>query len=222
MISNPSTTSLQDAIAAFLQTLASTAPPAVLEKVGAELQSLAMSSYGKASPAVGARAPAFALPDVRGEIIQLESVLAKGPAIVTFYRGSWCPFCDLQLRAYQGILPELRALGATLLAISPQTPDNSLSTAEKKALTFPVLSDVGNEVARRYGLVFPLSRGLQELHAMFGNELPRFNGNDSWELPVPATFVVDKHGVVRFASFDPNYTKRTEPAALLAALQQLG
>jgi peroxiredoxin len=222
MTSNLSATSLKDTIAAFLQTLAATAPPAVLEKVGVELHNLAMSSYGKACLAVGAKAPAFALPDVRGDVLQLESVLAKGPAVVTFYRGSWCPFCNLQLRAYQGILPELRALGATLVAISPQTPDNSLSTAEKAALTFPVLSDASNEVARRYGVVFRIPPGLQELHAMFDNDLPAFNGDSSWELPVPATFVIDKHGVVRFASYDPDYTRRTEPAALLAALQQLG
>jgi peroxiredoxin len=216
-----STTSLKDAIAAFQEQVAAHAPPEVLAKLGPELTTLARSSYGSASPKVGSKAPGFSLPDARGGEVTLAELLARGPVVVTFYRGGWCPFCNLQLRAYQAALPEIQALGATLVAISPQTPDNSLSTAEKAELTFHVLSDAHNEVARAYGLVFKLSDGLQALQRMFGNEPPKFNGDDSWELPVPGTFVLDRGGVVRLAGVDPDYTERVEPSAILAALRGL-
>jgi peroxiredoxin len=214
-------TSLKDAISTFQIQMAGQAPPEVLARLVPELEHLARSTYGSASPAVGARAPSFALPGARGGVVQLDQILAEGPAVVSFYRGAWCPFCNLQLRAYQAILPQIQALGATLVAISPQTPDNSLSTVEKAELSFPVLSDAHNDVARAYGLVFKLSDGLKALQTMFGNEPPKFNGDESWELPVPGTFVIDRGGIVRFSFVDPDYTQRAEPAAVLAALRSL-
>lgn len=115
--------------------------------------------------------------------------------------------------------PEVIAtLGTELVGISPQTPDYSLSDVEQKALTFPVLSDAGNAVARQYGLVYRLSEPLQALQTAFGNPIPKFNGDSSWELPVPATFVLDRPGTVVLAHVDPNYTVRLEPAAILEAL----
>ncbi len=221
MTTDLSATSLRDAIAAFQEQTASRLPPAILAKLGPELESLARSSYGKNSPQVGSQAPDFTLPEARGGALHLAELLAKGPAVVTFYRGGWCPFCDLQLRAFQGIVPQIEALGATLIAISPQTPDNSLSTAEKAGLRFLVASDVHNEVARAYGLVFKLSEGFQAVHKMFGHGPQSVNGDDSWELPVPATFVIDQGGIVRFAGVDPDYTKRAEPAAILDTLRGL-
>jgi peroxiredoxin len=125
------------------------------------------------------------------------------------------------LRAYQAILPDLRRLRATLAAVSPQLPDRSLSTAEKNALEFEVLSDVGNTVARRYGLVFRLESELRELYERsFQILLPEYNGDDSWELPVPGTFVIAADGVVRLAFAEADYTRRLEPAAILEALRQ--
>jgi hypothetical protein len=115
----------------------------------------------------------------------LSSLLAKGPVVVTFYRGGWCPWCDLQLRAYQQVLPEIHRLGAELAAISPQTPDYAIADVEKKQLEFPVLTDAHNAVARRYGLVFMLSDALKALQTAFGNPIPKFNGDGSWELPMP-------------------------------------
>ena len=137
--------------------------------------------------------------------------------VLTFYRGDWCPYCNLQLRAYQAILPLIQELGASLVAVSPQTPDNSLSTAEKKGLTFPVLSDAGNKVARQYGLVFSLSETLRTVSA----NLPSFNGDDSWELPIPGTFVIAHDRTVRLAFVDADWTKRLEPAAILDTLRRL-
>lgn len=219
MAIEPST--LKEAIDQFKQGMASQAPKEVLETLGKELRQLAESGIAKNALKVGQTALAFALPDPQGKIFRLSDLLAKGPVAVTFYRGSWCPFCNLQLRALQKSLPEIEHLGATLVAISPQTPDNSLTIVEKQELTFPVLSDQGNQIARQYGLVFKLSEGLQKLQKMFGNEPPKFNGDDSWELPMPGTFVIDQAGIIRFAVVDPDWTTRIEPATILEQLDAL-
>ncbi len=122
------------------------------------------------------------------------------------------------MQAYQAILPEITRCGAELVAVSPQLPDNSLSTAEKNALEFEVLSDVGNAVARRFGLVFRLPEELREIYERTWNIiLPQYNGDDSWELPVPATYVIGRDGLIRYAFVDPDYTRRAEPAEILGA-----
>jgi len=214
-----SATSLADTIATFTAGMAKHAPPEVLATLGAELHKLADSGIATRALRLGAKAPDFSLPDAHGGLVTLSSLLARGPAVVTFYRGGWCPFCDLQLRAYQSVLGQIHDLGADLVAISPQTPDYALSDVEKKQLAFPVLTDAGNRVARQYGLVFSLSETMRGLQTGFGNPIPKFNGDDSWELPMPGTFVVDGRGVVRLGHVDPDYTKRLEPEALLAALR---
>jgi peroxiredoxin len=196
-------------------------PAEVAATLSRELERLAQSGIARRSLQVGSKAPDFALPDQSGEPVRLSKVLGNGPAVVTFYRGGWCPYCNLQLRAYQTILPDITALGSTLLAISPQTPDFTLSTVQEKGLGFPVLSDLGNDVARRYGLVFVLPEALQDLQRKFGNEIPRFNGDDSWELPMPGTFIVSRDGIVRLASVDSDYRRRLEPATILACLAEL-
>ncbi len=214
-----SATTLKDSIDTFMQGVAKHAPPEVLAGLGAEIEKLAESGIARQALQVGAKAPDFTLPDAHGKPVTLSGLLAKGPAVVTFYRGGWCPFCDLQLRSYQGALGAIHALGAELVAISPQTPDYALSDVEKKQLTFPVLTDKANRVARTFKLVFALSDALRKLQTHFGSVLPKFNGDDSWELPMPGTFVLDRHGVVRFASVDPNWMVRVEPAAILEALR---
>jgi len=125
------------------------------------------------------------------------------------------------LRAYQRVLNEIRALGAELVAVSPELPDNSLTTSEKNELRFEVLSDLGNQTARSYGLVFQLPEEVIRLYReQFGNDLTARNGDESWQLPVPATFVIGRDGIVRFAFVDPDYKRRLEPAEILAALTQ--
>jgi peroxiredoxin len=210
---------LKSSIDAFMQGVAKHAPPEVLAGLGAEIKKLAESGIAGQALQVGAKAPDFTLPDAHGMPVTLSALLAKGPAVVAFYRGGWCPFCDLQLRAYQGALGAIHELGAELVAISPQTPDYALSDVEKKQLTFPVLTDQGNRVAREFKLVFALSDALRKLQAHFGSVLPKFNGDDSWELPMPGTFVLDRQGVVKFASVDPNWMVRVEPSAILEALR---
>src|SRR5207253_2073409 len=160
---------------------------------------------------VGQKAPDFSLPDQIGETVSLDRVLQCCPAVVVFYRGEWCPYCVLTLRAYQRILPSITALGASLIAISPQTPDSTLSTVEKKELTFSVLSDVGNVVARNYGLVFVTPEAARH------PGISAANGDDSWELPAPATFIVAQDGTIRLAFVDADWTHRLDPAELLKA-----
>jgi peroxiredoxin len=143
------------------------------------------------------------------------------PIVLTFYRGSWCPYCNLQLNAYLEILDELEELGARLVAISPMTPDNSLSFAEKEALRFTVLSDAGAEVAERYGITFTVDGAYREVHRAGGVDLSQLNGDETWRLPAPATFVIDSDGTVRFAHVDGDYRWRLEPSALLAAVRDV-
>jgi peroxiredoxin len=221
MNNDVSATSLKDRIAEFAATMAKHVPPEVVVTLSVEIKKLAESGIAKRALQVGSRAPDFSLPNARGAMVSLSSLLAKGPVVVTFYRGGWCPFCDLQLRAYQSVLPEIRRLRAELVAISPQTTDYSLSDIEKMELTFAVLSDAHNLVARQYGLVFVLSDALKELQNRFDNPIPKFNGDDSWELPMPGTFVLDRGGIVRLAHVDPDYMRRLEPAAILKALREV-
>jgi peroxiredoxin len=168
---------------------------------------------------VGADAPMFTLPDARGGEVSLEDLLANGPVVLVFYRGAWCPYCNLQLAAFQSALPDIRAAGATLVAVSPQTPDQSLTLAERHALEFPVLSDIGNAVARGYGLVFRQSEAATATSRALGIELADFNGDDSNTLPAASTFVIGEDGVIRFASVSGDYRWRVGPDEVLAALR---
>jgi peroxiredoxin len=214
-------TSLKDTIAAFYAEMSKHAAPDLLTVAAAELQKIAHTGIAAGALRVGARAPDFSLPDAQGNVVTLASLLAQGPVVVSFYRGGWCPFCDLQLRAYQGVLEQIHDLGAELVAISPQTADYALSDVERKQLTFPVLTDKANALARRCGLVFSLSETLRGLQTNFWCPLPKFNGDASWELPIPGTFVLDKAGVVRLAHVDPDYMKRLEPTAIVEALRAI-
>ncbi|HEY1535677.1 MAG TPA: peroxiredoxin-like family protein [Polyangiaceae bacterium] len=214
-------TSLKDTITAFTANMAKHAPPQVIATLGAEIEKLVESGIASNALKSGQKAPDFSLPDTHEKTVSLSSLLANGPAVVTFYRGGWCPFCDLQLRTYQSVLPEIHRLGAELVAISAQTADYALSDVEKKQLTFPVLHDAHNRVSREYGLVFTLSEVMKQLQTSFGNPIPKFNGDDSWELNMPGTFVIDRAGIVQLGHVDPNYMVRLEPAALLDALRRL-
>jgi len=171
--------------------------------------------------AMGDEAPPFTLPNATGGDVKLADALAEGPVVLTFYRGTWCPYCNTELRDLQAVLPEIEAAGASLIAISPQQPDSSLSMQEKHSLTFPVLSDAGNAVSRAYGLVFSVGEDVKERYEAIGIDLAVVNGDDAWELPVPATYVIDSEGVIRFAFVEADYTQRAAPRQILEALQSL-
>ena len=166
----------------------------------------------------GATAPDFILPDVHGNKVKLSTLLAKGPVVLSFYRGGWCPYCNLELRALQQVLPQLKQLGATLVAISPQTPDESLSTSEKNALSFPVLSDQASTVASSFGITFDLADELRPIYTAFNHALPQKNGVDSWVLPIPATYVIAKTGKILLSFVDVDYRNRLEPSAVITVL----
>ena len=145
----------------------------------------------------GDNAPEIVLENAKGATVDVGTLLKKGPVIVTFYRGGWCPYCNLELKAYQQILPEITAAGASLVAISPEKPDDTLSTAEKNALSFEVLSDVGQKVGRAFGLVYEFTEELKSAYHGFNLDIPARNGTPGeWALPVSATYVID-HDAVR-------------------------
>ena len=172
---------------------------------------------------VGQSAPDFTLPDAFGHEVSLHALLAKGPVVISFYRGEWCPFCNIELHALQEKLPRIEKLGATLVAISPEKPDHGIVLTQKNELTFPVLSDFNNTVARRFGIVFEVGRELRTFAKQtFHNDITLRNGEDSHELPVPATYVLDKGGIIRFAHVDADYmTGRADPETVIAALEGL-
>ncbi len=182
---------------------------------------LARRGIVERSLGVGDPAPDFDLPDALGQRVRLDDLLEEGPVVLSFYRGGWCPYCNLELRALQQVLPEIERTGATLVAVSPETPDHSLSTRDEKGLQFPVLSDRGNFVAREFGLVFTLSEDLRPLYEKFGVDIPGYNGDDTFELPVPATYVIREGGMIEFAFVNTDYTQRAEPADVVAALWQI-
>lgn len=177
---------------------------------------------GIVEAALSAGAEAFdgELPDANGNTVKLSDLWAKGPVVVVWYRGGWCPYCNLQLQAMQEALPAIKAKGGTLVAITPETPDNSLSTVEKNELEFVVLSDVGNELAKKYGVVFELPEKVSPIYKKM-IDLAKYNGNDSDELPLAATYVINQTGKITYAFLDANYTKRAEPADIVAALEAL-
>jgi peroxiredoxin len=149
------------------------------------------------------------------------ALLAQGPLVVTFYRGVWCPYCNMELSALEAALPEIAARGASVVAISPQTKPNSRKSTRQNKLSFPILSDAGGEVAAAFGLRFQLPDYLVELYKSLKNDLPAFNADPSWTLPMPARYVIGTDGVIAYAKVNPDYTKRPDPSELLPVLDKL-
>lgn len=171
---------------------------------------------------VGDALAPFTLYNAVGKPVGLEDLVATGPAVLVFYRGGWCPYCNLALRTYQReLLPQLHAWHATLAAISPQTPDQSLSTAEKAALDFQVLSDPGSRLARRIGIAFEQAEEVLAAQRRLGLDLAHVNEEGSTLLPMPTVLIVDPNRTVRFAEVHPDYTARTEVADIVAALARM-
>ncbi len=183
---------------------------------------LRMARLDKNCLQVGETAPDFQLPNADGRLVSLDRALARGPAVVAFYRGGWCSFCNLALRALQRALPEIEALGASLMAISPQLNPGPRATRDKLGLGFPLLADSGNKVARLFGLTFRLPPGLIELYRRAEIDIAGINGMQDWELPLPATYVIGRDGDVTHAFIELDFTERAEPGDIVTALKQLG
>ena len=214
--------SLQDKLDAFKADFEGKKAPrevvAVMHKATADLIA---SGQAARTLKVGARAPIFALPNAHGELVRSADLLARGPLALTFYRGIWCPYCNMDLQAIEAAAEEIRALGASLVAISPQTAPNRRKSERENALSFPILSDHGNSIANEFGLRFRLPDDLIAVYKGFGNDLTVGNGEDSWTLPMPARYVIGTDGVIAYAEVNPDYTRRPDPSELLPVLRRL-
>lgn len=194
-------------------------PPEVLTIIKQSAAELEAKGVGDNALKAGDQLPDAVLADVNGDSVAIASLLAGGPLIINFYRGGWCPYCNFELKAYQQLLSDIHSLGGQLVAITPEKPDNSLTTIEKNELKFPVLTDKGNAFAKALGIAFELPEQLQATYAGFGLDLPSNNDDDNWTLPIPATLVVKASGEIVLAHVDRDYTKRLEPSDALAALK---
>jgi peroxiredoxin len=220
-VTDVATTSPLPSLQSQLDAMSANIPEAMGSRIVAGASAIAASGTATGLE-VGTPAPDFTLPDALGTPVALSNLLKGGPAVVTFYRGEWCPYCNLQLRALEAALPEFRELGASLVAISPQAPDHSLSITEKHALTFPVLSDADQTVIRAYHLQFTLTGDLEDLQVNVWHNDPRdHNADHTRSLPVPATFVIDRGGIVRSAFVSADWRMRAEPADIAAVLRSL-
>lgn len=185
-------------------------------------QDLISNGTGENAIKAGEVAPRFVLPNHNGEPVALEGLLTHGPVVISFYRGEWCPFCNLELRGLQRSYQRMQELGASLVAISPQLPDGSLTVQERHSLEFPVLSDVGNRVAKKFGIVFRVPDDLLGIFEERGLNLSSVNGKEgAYELPIPATFVVRRDGTVQAAFVNADHTQRTDPDEIVRILESM-
>jgi peroxiredoxin len=213
--------SLAQELEDFVAQAAKRMPPQLVADLEKSIDDLKQSGIVDRALKAGDLAPDFSLPNAQGRQVLLRDLLDRGSVILSFYRGLWCPYCNLELRAYQRVLSEIRALGATFVAISPQTPDRSAATATQNELEFEVLSDHRNEVAARFGIAYDVPQVVRTITEKFGHYLPDYNGSDDWQLPVSATYVIAPDRRIAVADVDPDFRRRLEPTDALVALRSL-
>lgn len=197
------------------------APAAVVEIMHRATADLIATGQAERTLKAGDRAPAFALADHDDNTHSLGQLLKQGPLVLTFYRGVWCPYCNLDLQALEAAAPKILAAGAHLAAVSPQTAVNSRKARKDHGLSFPVLSDPGNEIASKFGLRFRLPDDLAGVYQQFGIDLQQFNGDASQTLPMPARYVIASDGVIQYAEVNADYTRRPDPEELLPVLHRI-
>lgn len=203
------------------QQSAQKAPAETRQTMFKAIQDLKQSEIMKTALKEGDQIPAFALPDMRKGEVRSEELLKKGPLIVTFYRGGWCPYCNLQLRDLQKHIGEIKSTGAELVAISPETPDSTSKTIKDNEIDFYVLSDADGKVGEKFGLMFKITEELKKVYQDFGINLEKANGNGKWELPLSATYIVNQDGKIVYSFVDADYRKRAETLDLIKILQDL-
>ena len=213
--------SLKTQIDAFEVQKKANVPADILNLMDVTTEKLIAEQLSKHALKVGDKFPAFELPDSKGKQISSTELLAKGPLVLSFYRGGWCPYCNLELRALNNMQQAFADQNAQLVAVSPQLPDESLSTQQQNELAYTVLSDVSNSLAKKCGLVFTLDERLIPVYDQLGLDIPKANGDESYELPLPATYVIDSQGVIQFAFAQEDYTLRAEPLDVLNAVKAL-
>lgn len=213
---------LQDRLDAFTAEFETrTAPPEVVATLRRSTAELIASGLAGRALAAGARAPRFSLPDSHGEIVNSADLLIRGPLVLTFQRGSWCPYCTMDMRAIEAAAREIRALGASVLAISPQSEPNSRKFEKDNGLSFSILRDSGNAVAHEFGLRYRVSQDVIAVYKGFGNDLVAGNGEDSLTLPLPARYVIGRDGIVAYAEVNADYTRRPDPREWMPVLESL-
>ena len=213
---------LIDAIKEYQNGFKAKVPQEIQEKMKVATKELEDASISKNALKVGDFAKEIKLPNAVGKEISLFDTLDNNEfVIVNFYRGEWCPYCNLELKALQSYNDEFKKLGASLIAVSPQSTDSSLSTKEKNELAFEVLSDANNIIAKDYGLVFSLADELKPIYLSFGIDIPSKNQENSYEIPMPATYLINKKKEIVFSFIDEDYTKRCEPQDIIDILKSL-
>jgi len=212
---------LKDEIQKMQEAMLPQIPEDVLKLLFSKIEELVNSGITERTLNEGDEIPQINLPNAVGKTINVNSMLKDGPVVISFYRGAWCPYCNLELKALQNVLPEFKLLDAQLIAISPNTPDNSISSIEKHGLEFEVLTDAGNKIAKEFRLVFNLAEELRPIYQQFNFDVPKYNGDDSWELPIPATYIVNTDGKIVHAFVNADYTKRMEPTEIISKLKEL-
>ncbi len=213
---------LQDKLDAFKADFeANQAPPAAVEAFHRSTQELIDAGLADRALKAGDQAPEFTLFDSDGNRISSQELLAKGPLVLTFYRGVWCPYCNLELQALEEVVGDIEARGASLLAISQQSAENSRKSQRQNKLSFPILTDQSGDLAEQFGLRWTLQPYLIDVFKMFQVELPIFHKDDKWTLPMPARYVIDQDGTIAYAEVNPDYTRRPEPSDMFPVLDQL-
>ncbi len=216
---------LRDQLDACKAQLLEVLDPADREALEAAIDRLRMLQIVEHGPAVGDLLPEFALPDADGRLVTSEALLERGPLVLAFFRGPWCPYCSMALQALNQARPAIEALGASLVTVAPLPPGELREMAAERGLGLTLLSDRDGRYARICGLGFEMSDGgkalYQRLAARFGASIPRLAPDRAWELPIPATFVAGRDGVIGFAFGDADWARRAEPAEIVAAVRQL-
>ena len=217
--------SLQDKLDAFKADFEAGKPPysvprSVIETMHRATAELIESGAAQRAKKAGDVAPSFSLKDPEGNVVNSADLLKRGPLVLSFYRGVWCPYCNMELQALEAAKPEFDKYGASLVAISPQTTPNSRKSVRQNKLSFPILSDAKGKVGAAFGLRFNLPDYLVELYKQLKNDLPTFNDDPAWTLPMPARYVIGQDGVILYSEVNPDYTRRPDPEDMIPVLQR--
>lgn len=210
--------SLQSKLDKFLAEFENTAPKEVSSAIRRGIEEALASGYEERALRVGDKAPAFELADTEGQMVSSTDLLAKGPLVVTFYRGVWCPFCNMELQSLQEFADELAARGANIVAVSPQNSVNSRRSARENEVSFPILADPDCAVTAAFGLLYTPPDYVQKIYQANGIDLAKINAAPNWKLPMPGRYLIDTDGTIRYAEVNPDYTRRPEPEDLLEPL----
>ena len=210
--------SLKDELGSFAEQMSQNAPKDVLETIGSEIGKLVESEVTEEALKVGDTAPDFFLKDSEGNTVSLNDLIEKGPVVISFNRGNWCPFCNMEFKALQLSMPEIQKAGGNLVVISPQLPQKSSDLKQQHGFSYPILYDEDNKTAKSFKISFTLPENLRPIHKAFGMDIPEHNGNNRYELPFPATYVIDQNKKITFSYINVNWMERAEPSEFIPSI----